>query len=267
MAFKDYIDKDTRNFLLILGALAIFMFLIFPRIEGNLYTLDASQALRPLFPEIGTPVTIQKQNIIKLDPNKDYKVKVTTSSGEFTIDLDEANAPENVANFVTLIPQYRNAPVLTSKDYLFKVDSPTDIQYTVNDEINADYLLLDRMKVRDAGFLKNAYDPNDPTTNAFEPNNLRKYEDFTVKQFYEEALGYSYKANLASDRAMKYTVYMASTGPNQNKVDFFVLMANSAPEIDGRYTPIGRVTEGFVTLDAINNASQGSVRVTSVTIK
>lgn len=267
MAFKDYIDKDTRNFLLILAGLAIFMFLIFPRIESQIFTLDFSQPLRPLFPELGSPVVIEKQNIIKLDPNKDYKVKVNTTAGEFTIDLDEANAPDNVANFITLVPQYRNSPVLVSKDYLFKIDSPTTINYTVDDEINADYLLLDRIKVRDAKFLQNAYDPKDSSTNVFEPNNLRKYDDFTVKQFYEEILGYSYKSNLATDRAVKYTVYMASTGPNQNKIDFFILMGNTAPEIDGRYTPIGRVTEGFKTLDTINNAAQGEVTVNSITVK
>jgi cyclophilin family peptidyl-prolyl cis-trans isomerase len=267
MAFKDYIDKDTRNFLLILAGLAIFMFLIFPRIESQLFTLDISQPLRPLFPEINPTVVVENQQNITLDPNKDYKLNVNTTSGSFVIDLNENVAPKNVSNFISLVPQYKNSNVLVSKDYLFKVDSNADVRYTVEDEINADFLLLDRVKVRDAAYLRDAYIASDPSTSAFAPDNLRKYEDFTVKQFYQEVLGYKYSSNLSTPKAAKYTVYMASTGANQNKVDFFILMDANAPEIDGRFTPVGKVSEGFTVLDAINNATAGTVKVTSITVR
>ncbi len=267
MAFKDYIDKDTRNFILIIAALAIFMFLIFPRIEGQLQGFNLSQPLKPLFPQLNNTVTVESQNPITIDPKKDYKLNVSTNQGDFTIDLNETAAPKNISNIITLIPQYRNAQVLISRDYLFKIDSSSDIRYTVDDEINADFLLLDRVKVKDVAYLRDAYIQGDPSTSSFAPENLRKYEDFTVKQFYQEALGYKYNPSLSTPKALKYSVYMANTGPNQNKVDFFVLMDNSAPEIDGRFTPIGKVTEGFTVLDKINTANSGSVRVNSIRIK
>jgi len=266
MAFNDYIDKETRNFLLIFAGLAIFLVFIFPRLEPYLLTLDLSQPATSLFPEVSNVVSIEKPTEIVLDQNKDYKAHIQTSVGDFEIDLFEKSAPKNVSNFLSILSAYPNAVMNIEKDFLIKVDSNSNIRYNVDDEINADYLLLDTIKVKDAPYLRNAYDPNDPTTKAFEPNNLRKYEDFTVKQFYSEILGYKYDTSFATPKAVKYTVYMASTGPNTNKANFFILMAGSVPEIDGRYTPIGRVTEGFTTLDKINN-SETSVKLRSIVIQ
>lgn len=264
MAFKDYIDKETRNFLLIFAGLAVFLVFIFPRVEPFLLTADFSKPIGQLLPETSGKVVFDKPAQVTLE-DKDYVAKIQTTAGDFDIDLFEKSAPKNVANFITLLSAYPNSNFTVQKNFLFKLNSNGDVKYTVDDEINADYLLLDTIKVKDATYLKNAYDPNDPSTKAFEPNNLRKYEDYTVKQFYSEILGYKYDNKLATPKAVKYTVYMASSGPNQNKSDFFILMSNSAPEIDGRYTPIGRVTGGFPVLDKIN-ASTDPVKIQSVVI-
>jgi cyclophilin family peptidyl-prolyl cis-trans isomerase len=267
MALNDYIDKDTRNLILILLGLGIFMFIIFPRIEGQLFTLNLSEPLRPLFPELNSSITVENKPNFSLEEGRDYKLQVNTTAGSFTIDLDEKNAPQNSANLIASVPLYRNSDILVSRDYLFKIDSPAEIRYSVEDEINADFLLLNKIRVREASFLRDAYDPNDPSTNAFSSENLDKYSDFTVKQFYEEILGYNYNSEITSPRATKYIVYMASEGPNQNKIDFFIVMAGNAREIDGRFTPVGRVVEGFTVLDSINKSASGTITVNSVLVK
>lgn len=264
MAFKDYIDKETRNFILIFAALAVFLVFIFPRVEPYLLTADFSKPIGQLLPETSSKITFDKPIQVTLE-DKDYKAQVQTTAGSFEMDLFEKSAPKNVANFITLLSAYPNANIEVEKNYLFKINSNGDVKYNTDDEINADYLLLDTVKVKDASYLKNAYDENDPSTKAFEPNNLRKYDDYTVKQFYSEILGYKYDNKLATAKAVKYTVFMASSGPNQNKADFFILMSSSAPEIDGRYTPIGRITGGFPVLDKINS-SESIVKIQSIVI-
>lgn len=263
---KDYIDKETRQFLLIFAGLCIFLYFIFPRIDGYLFDLDFSQPIAPLFPNAKTNNTLSRSSDFKLAENKDYKASVSTNLGDFEMDLFEKSAPKNVANFISLTSFYTNAPVTTETNYLFKVTGRSNVQYTIDDEINADYLLLDRIKVRDAIYLRDAYDPNDSSTKAFSPDNLRKYEDFTLKQFYSEIIGYKYDTTLSTPRAVRYTVFMANTGPNTNKINFFVVMAGTAPEIDGRYTPIGRITEGFTVVDKINSAQGSGVKINSIKV-
>ena len=263
---KDYIDKETQQFLLIFAGLCIFLYFIFPRIDTYLFALDFGQPIAPLFPEISNSKSLGSPSDFTLVENKDYSASVSTNLGDFKIDLFEKSAPKNVANFVSLTSFYTNSNITVENNYLFKADSNTSVKYTLNDEINADYLLLDRIKVKDATFLRDAYDPKDSNTKAFAPDNLRKYEDFTLKQFYSEILGYKYDASLSTPRAVRYTVYMTNTGPNTNKANFFVVMAGTAPEIDGRYTPIGRVTDGFTTVDKINSAQGAGVKINSVKV-
>jgi len=156
---------------------------------------------------------------------------------------------------------------LTQKDFLFKIDAKNDSSKGTNDEINADYLGLQNIKVKDVKFLKELYDPSDSSSKAFSPENLQKYEEFTLKEFYSDVLKYSFDKELNTPSAKMYVVYMASDGPNTNKTDFFVLMSNAAQNVDGRYTPIGQVTEGFETLDKINNSQNNEVKINSVNVE
>lgn len=259
---KDVFDKEVKQIILLMAGLMIFLYFVFPVVMKNLFTFNLLEPLTPFISDIST------RNLpeVKLDPKKDYAVTVNTSAGSFEIDLFEKNAPQNVANFLRNRTLYSDAKVTGQRDFLFKVDAKNDPQYKVDDEINADYLMLDRTKVRDAKFLKDLYDPKDSSTQAFSSENLAKYEDFTLKEFYSEVLGYKYNPEVKTQKAVKYTVYMASTGPNQNKADFFVLMTDNAPQIDGRYTPIGQVKKGFDVLDKINQGN-GSVTVRSIVVK
>jgi cyclophilin family peptidyl-prolyl cis-trans isomerase len=262
----DYLDKETKQFLLIFAGIMLFLFFVYPRISDNLMTYDFSKQLTPLLSTSDT-TSRPANTITTIDQTKNYSATVSTSQGNFVIDLFEKDAPKNVANFLTNANSYANASLTAQKDFLFKVDVKSEPNTRVEDEINADYLLLDRIKVRDAKFIRDTYDPNDPATTQFAPSNLSKYEDFTVKEFYSEVLGYTYNPELTTVKATKYIVYMASNGPAQNKVDFFVLMTNNAPQVDGRFTPVGQVTSGFDVLDKINESSNMTVRSVVVQAK
>jgi cyclophilin family peptidyl-prolyl cis-trans isomerase len=266
MAFKDHFDKETRKLLLILAGIAILVLVVIPTTSPFLG--QKNNAANPIatFLTNLNPDAYVTPPVATLTPNKDYKAEIVTSKGTFVIDLDEKNASQNVSNFIGMSKHYKNTSIAIDKDYLFKIDTPVEVKYNISDEINAESLGLNDIKVKDATYLRATYDAKNPDTKAFEPNNLRKYEDYTVRQFYEDVLGYKYNSSITSPKAVKYTVYMASKGPNQNKLDFFVLMAPSSPEIDGRYTPIGHVVSGFTILDDINSSTNETIRVAGVVI-
>ncbi len=276
---KKYIDKDVLIVLSAVLGVYVFMAWGLPRLESYLfdpnffYQIGRNVGVDSLRNNPSQSTSNQNNNqnnrpqLIQLEPNKDYRAIVKTSEGSFTIDLYETNAPENVANFITNISKYNNAEFVIERDYLLRIRSNTNLLYTIQDEINADYLLLDTIKVKDASYLSKLYNQNDPSTAPFEPNNLRKYADFSLKEFYTEVLGYKYLSNVSTQKAVKYVVYMVNTGPNTNKLDFFILMAGAAPELDGRYTPIGRVIEGFTTLDNINKSQNKKISIESITVQ
>ncbi len=254
----DVLDKETKQFLLIFAGIMIFLLFVYPRISADITSADFSKQLVPIT-QSGDITNSGSANKITIDKTKNYTATVETSEGDFDIDLFEETAPANVSNFVNQIRSYQSAPVRSQSGFLFKVDAKNDTTQTTKDEINADYLGLNDKKVRDALFLKDLYDPNDKSTSNFSPENLDKYSDFTVKQFYTEILKYKYDAKLTTPKAVKYMVFMANSGPDTNRTDFFVLMSNSAPQVDGRYTPIGQVSKGFDVLDKLDTASSTSV--------
>jgi cyclophilin family peptidyl-prolyl cis-trans isomerase len=263
----DYFDKETKQFLLIFGAIMLFLLFVYPAIQSNLFSFSAESAFN-LFKSNNNTSSPETASLTKLEPNKDYSVVVDTSVGTFEIDLFEKSAPVNVLNFLNQTPKFTDASVqVPDKDFLFKIDAKTDPALKAVDEINADYLGLNNLKIRDASYLKEQYNSSDDSTAAFSPDNLDKYADLSVKSFYETALGYKYNNSLTTPTASKYFVYMASKGHDQNGADFFVIMSNTAPQVDGRYTPIGQVINGFSTIDSINNPSQTDLKVKQVLIK
>lgn len=259
----DYLDKETKQFMLIFVGISIFLLFIYPRISDNLMTMDFTNQLNPI---LTTQTTNQTKSVVTIDQSKDYYAHVNTSIGSFKINLFEKDAPKNVSNFISNFPLYRQAKIVAQKDFLFKIDVNKEPNTKVEDEINADYLLLDRIKIKDAKFIHDLYDPSDSSSQIFSPSNISKYEDFTLKEFYSEILGYTYKPDLITTKATKYVVYMTNNGANQNNIDFFVLMTSNAPQVDGRYTPIGQVTEGFEILDLLN-VSGTSATVKSIVIE
>lgn len=253
-----YLDKESKTILLLIIGFNIFFYFILPKIGPYLQTWDAESVAENITKKKNEP------KVTPIDQKKNYTAEVETNQGNFTIDLFEQQAPTNVSNFVGNKTAYNNSKITDiQKNFLFKIDTPNDPQGKVNDEINADFLGLDQRKVKDSEFLKTQYNSEDKTTKPFAPENLDKYEDQSLKIFYEKELGYKYNKDLSTPKAKKYTVYFANKGANTNGLDFFILMSDSVLQIDGRYTPIGQITHGFDILDKINDSQPG----TELTVK
>lgn len=259
-----YFDKETKHFLLLFAAVAIFLIIIYPRINSGLLALNFDKGFKTLVPaskNLGADTPA-----LEIDQTKNYSAVFDTVEGEFTIDLFEKSAPLNVSNFVSNPDLFINARVTDiKKDFLFKVDVVIDPKVKTKDEINADYIGLDQKKVKDADFLKEQYQ-NNKETKPFSPDNLDKNENLSLKDFYTRELKYTYNTELTTPKSIKYMVYMANKGPNDNGLDFFIIMSGSAPQVDGRYTPIGQVIKGFEVLDKINASQSTDIFIDSVKI-
>lgn len=265
--YMSFLKDEKVLFFLAMVSFLFVLFVVFPRINYNNLLLPGNQS-PSLFNYFGSNAN-PNRNRVTIDTKKDYSTVVSTSEGDFTIDLFEKSAPINVSSFSDQVKskKYVNAPIVPQRDFLFKVDATTDVTYTTKDEINADFLGLNDKKVRDVSYLANLYDSGNKNTKAFSPENLQKYGDYSLKDFYSRVLGYKYNQEVLTPKAKKYTVYMTSNGADSNKSDFFVLMTDSAENADGRYTPIGQVTKGFEVLDGINKSEKGEVTVKNITLE
>lgn len=261
----EYLDKETKQFLLVLGGILIYILFIYPRMMGS--SIGSSFSVNGLIPASASTSSTSAATVTNIDKNKNYFAVINTSAGPITIDLLEKSAPKNVGSFAGQVNRYSGANIMVQKGFLLKVDAKKDTTRALADEINPDSLGLNNTKVRDVRYFKDLYDPADSSTRYFSPENLQRYEDFTVKEFYEEILDYKYQYDVETPEAKKYMVYMTSTGPNTNKTDFFILMSDAAANVNGRYTPIGQITEGFDILDTINESASGSVTVNNVKLE
>ncbi len=253
---SDLLDKETKQFLLVLAGIVIFMLVIYPRISGNILSTGLTDT-----------TNITSSNKTGLNQKKNYVALVSTTEGDFVIDLFEKSAPKNVSNLKDQTPKYANSEVVVYEHFLLKIDAKQDSAKAIQDEINADALGLQNVLVKDVDFLKDLYDPKDPSTKYFSPENLPKYNEMTLKEFYGDILDYNYSADLDTKSAKKYMVYMTSKGPNNNKTDFFVLLSDAAANVDGRFTPVGQVIEGFDVIDRMNEAGNGNVKVNNITVQ
>lgn len=83
---------------------------------------------------------------------------------------------------------------------------------------------------------------------------IEALQDMTLQQAYEN-LGYRYHNLLPSRPTLRGHIGMASTEPNSNSTQFFVLNSD-APWLRGRVTIIGRIVEGMEVVDRINQLSR-----------
>ncbi len=268
----DFLDKDTKRLLIAIVVFIIVALVVLPSfLSGNMFRFPGSNVLSNIAGGVRESVknnpfidnnnsTISKKDY-KLETGIDYFIDINTNKGKITIDLFETYAPKNTANILSLVENkiYSNV-FLEKKDKFVLTRTNVNLDYTIEDEINADYLRLNSIYVRDAYFLRSIYDPNNPNTKNFSPENLTKYEELTLKQFYSNILGYKYNPTLQTPKAQKYMVYMVSSAPNTNKADFFILTTSDNPEIDGRFTPIGIVRQGMDALE------QNDIQIKSIDI-
>ncbi len=182
---------------------------VFLPVVGLVFVIIAFYTLN-LDSQLFTDLTFQgKQGTEALTPPEmvleegfDYKAKVKTNLGEFTINLFQEHASENVNNFVFLSEKgfYKNLTFhRVIKDFSIQTGDNKGDGYG-----NAGYYIVD------------------------------EYSSFKFSP---------------------YTVAMANEGKvNTNSSQFFVTLANGTfDHLDGKYTIIGRVVDGFEVIDEIGN--------------
>lgn len=68
--------------------------------------------------------------------------------------------------------------------------------------------------------------------------------------------GYVFEDEIRGIKMERGVVAMANLGrPRTNGSQFFILTAHAAPQMDGKYTVFGKVTEGMSVVDQINEVS------------
>ncbi|MCH8264150.1 MAG: peptidylprolyl isomerase [Proteobacteria bacterium] len=219
---------------------------------------------------------------------------ISTSQGNIYIELFPNEAPRNVANFLALAtgevefidadtgaefkPRYFNGlrfhRVIT--DFIIQTGSgayhprgaPAD---QLPDEINADYLGLDRLPVLnpdgsfnsmlnisnkaefDEEILKPLYRRMNIESKADllarQEAVLIQLQQMTVKRAYENQ-GYSYNSSNPGRGISRGVVALANKGPDTNAAEFFIALTD-ADWLTGKHTVIGKVVEGMEVADTI----------------
>lgn len=222
--------SENQIWLWLIGIIAMFVVLF-------------SGSVNLLIPFFDNPNSSALTNLRYLNPPRfdinteiDYYVEVQTNLGTFSIDLFEKSAPENVNNFIYLVDRDYYDSTKVSRvisNFLIQLgdintlnDDPNDdgrgkTGYFIDDEISWDYLRLS-----------------------------------SEKRTVLTELGYRNTSNLETPEFDKYFVGMANAGPDTNSAQFFILTSNRndirIQELNGLYTPIGRVINGFNIIDLIN---------------
>ncbi|NQV69976.1 MAG: peptidylprolyl isomerase [Pseudohongiella sp.] len=223
---------------------------------------------------------------------------LNTSQGEIYLELFPAEAPKNTANFIALAegeieivdaesgvrytPRYFNGMRFHRVDPGFVIQAGSPAYHSqgapaelLADEINADYLGLDRLPAInpdgsfnemlnigaksdfDTEILKPLYTKmgidNPSTLLARQEEVLVQLQQLSVKAVYENQ-GYRYNSKFSSRKVSRGVLAMANSGPNTNGPEFFISL-EEAPWLSGKHTVIGKVVEGLNVADTIGSVA------------
>lgn len=211
-------------------------------------------------------------------------VRIVTTSGPITVELDPDRAPETVARFLGRAAAYEGLVLCESRAHGFLVfgctaeepppgvkPSPPAGEPPLPDEIDAEAMGLAHRKIegnpeRDRLWQQEVF----PRASALEeagrplPKGLRALVEavrregtgaFTrldgmSRKAYLEALGYEFRSGASPHRVLRGALATASLWPGEADGRFLVALAD-LPDRDGRATVFGRVVEGWGVLDAI----------------
>jgi peptidyl-prolyl cis-trans isomerase B (cyclophilin B) len=70
--------------------------------------------------------------------------------------------------------------------------------------------------------------------------------------------GYTFADEFNPNKVERGALAMANAGPNTNGSQFFIVVADACPWLDGKHTVFGRVTSGMEVADAISNVPRDS---------
>lgn len=220
--------KDNLVWLYLIG-IVVLLILVF--LAGREYILPWVAGDRGLEIETGFVYTDPPPN--QVAESIDYRMLVETNIGSFTIDLYERSAPRNVSNLIFLAREgyyegtyfHRLVPDLFvhGGDRNSLNDDPADDGfggpgYLVRDEINWD-----------------------------------SYGLSSARREQLAAAGYQSLPTVSSQPMGEYSVAMASTAPDANGSQFFILLADASDQrvdqLVGYHTVVGRVIRGQEVVD------------------
>lgn len=228
--------KENRQFWLYLLGIIVLFFVLFMMMRsgfnsGAVFFDGFPFNLRETLPRLFSPADYQ------VDQKKQYEAVITTSLGKIRIELYADAAPNTVSNFISLsngffydgLPFHR-----LIKGYLLQGGSPNANNkdpnddkfggpgYTIPDEINWDSL---------------------------------DYSDSLKAEL--TAQGYSSASIMKSKDVKKYSVIMASNGPNTGGSQFAIILANTddprVQALRGKHTVFGHVIGGFDVIEKLNS--------------
>lgn len=193
---------------------------------------------------------------VNFDPVREMvRVTLKTNKGDIGLVLDGTRAPLTVGNFIFLAKQdfydgttfHRVIPdfMVQGGDPISKDQSKREQHgqggpnYKFPDEINAVSYGLDKRMLVDAVV------PEQMEQLTEEAKKL------TVQQYYE-LLGYHYTTKVESLPMRRGVVAMANSGPNTNGSQFFIITAETVPQLEGKHTPFGVVERGLDVVDKIS---------------
>lgn len=227
--------KENRDFWLFLIGIVILFFIIFGTLRDGFSKSSFMYSGFPFGYVKGDTFLLKKQKV-DINPDFDYKATLKTNKGVIEIDLLEKQAPNTVGNFIYLSNQgyYKNLEFhRLIKDLLVQGGSRNTMTrdtfddafggpgYTIDDEINWDSL---------------------------------DYSDKKKESLKKD--GYKSSVSISSEKLGKYSVAMASNGPNTSGSQFFIVLAeNDDPRLDnldGKHTVFAHVIGGFSVLNEIN---------------
>ena len=247
-------------------------------------------------------------------------VVMKTNQGDVTIELFEKDAPETVKNFIGLAEgtkEFTDASGTKTKkpfydglifhrvidNFMIQGGCPMgngmgDPGYKFKDEINADSLGLQNIKVLDPEkgvheylrvypqqrlqqmiaqpiFAKlgiNSQETFEAKQEEFQKEIKKTIDTLTIKKLYE-GMGYKYDASLKSYPMKKGFLAMANSGPNTNGSQFYINLKDNN-YLDGKHTVFGKVVEGMDVVEKIGKVKTGAqdkpeedVKIISIRLK
>ncbi len=226
--------KENRDFWLYFLGIIVMFFLLFSVLRGGFQDSSLIFSGFP-FNLVETQKKIFAEPDYVLDKSKNYQAIIKTNRGDIEIDLLENSAPNTVSNFIylanndyydgLLFHRYLSGLLLQGGSGNTRNSDPNDDKfggpgYVIKDEINWDSLDYSEQK---KGELK--------------------------------ALGYESVPNVASSRLKKYSLAMASNGPNTGGSQFVIILADSNDQrvmaLEGKHTVFGSVIGGFTVLEGL----------------
>jgi len=176
------------------------------------------------------------------DTNRDYYAVIDTNKGHITVELFEKNAPNTVANFISLSTKdfYNDTKFhRLIKDVLLQGGSNNTLDTNITND-----------RFGDAGYII------DDEINWDSLDYSQSLKDELTSQ------GYSSAYRISSKDVVKYRLAMASSAPNQNSSQFFIILEDiQAPSVEalrGKHTVFGEVIDNTKLIDTFNKYDTAS---------